>query len=114
MNPNEDKPVDLARNFRWVDQNTILFVNREGIEKMMEVKKDGLKELGSAKVPLFSDIQDYDHFYFRGKSSSLSDTDIRLKRGYQIFKSAYSIDWMREAWSLYDKMFKVDYTVDNV
>lgn len=52
MNPNEDKPVDSARNFRWVDQNTIIFVNREGIEKMMEVVFTAIERVEKGKVVL--------------------------------------------------------------
>ena len=58
-------------------------VNKEGLEKMMELKTNGeLKELGSTKLPLFLPDKIECHFYFKQASPDMRDTLLRLQRSY--------------------------------
>ena len=56
MNPIEskDSTIGYAKRFRWISNDKFKIVNAEGIEKIVEVKDDGFKEISFASVPLFS------------------------------------------------------------
>jgi len=64
-------------------------------------------------VPLFDKIQNYKHFYFFKNPLALGDTLKRLQTKYQRYKQTYYLDGKREQWQLYDKLFDVDFTIDN-
>jgi len=97
MNPNEGEVKDYAKKFRWIDSNTIKVINREGVEKIVDIR-NGFKEIAFSKVPLFSEITNYKHFYFKSESPEISDTLKRLKINYQRHKSAYNLEGKRESW----------------
>jgi hypothetical protein len=46
--------VAVASRFTWVDNNTIKYVNREGIERTIDVSNDKFTEVEFNVVPLFS------------------------------------------------------------
>jgi hypothetical protein len=52
MNPQKEKPHKIMYRFTWVDSNTIKIVNKEGIEKKIDLK-DNFKEIEFNIVPLF-------------------------------------------------------------
>lgn len=63
MNPNEGKVTEYAKRFKWIDSNTIKLVNKEGVEKIVDIK-NGFKEIAFSRVPLHDSVKEYKHFYF--------------------------------------------------
>jgi hypothetical protein len=73
--------VLYCKRFMWIDSDTIKLVNKEGIEKIVDVNKN-FEEIQFATVPLFDPKQEYKHYYdFRG-SYEIGDTLERLKLKY--------------------------------
>ena len=52
MNPNKELVVNIAKKFKWVDNERIRIINNEGIEKIVDINK-GFKEEEYAVVPMF-------------------------------------------------------------
>jgi hypothetical protein len=103
MNPAKEKPHQLMFRFKWVDSDTIKIINKEGIEKKIDLK-DNFKEIEFNIVPLFDSKTVKDptlNFYTNRPSLCISEVLQRLKRKYQRYKSAYYLDHKREPFSLY-------------
>lgn len=37
MNPSEGKVTEYAKRFKWIDSSTIKLVNKEGVEKIVDI-----------------------------------------------------------------------------
>lgn len=115
MDPNKEEVSVVMNRFKWVDDNTIRIINREGIEKIIDIK-DNYREVEYNIIPLFPmhEIKDPQaDFYTNRKSLDVSDALERLKRKYQAYKSAYYLEHKTETFNLYSELFTVDYKVDN-
>lgn len=98
--------------FLWIDKNTIKIINKEGIEKILDVSNK-FEEVEYNTVPIFKNEEcrgkQNSHYYKNRSSLSISDVLNRLKRKYQIYKSAYYLDHKRDPDSLYPIIYTVDY-----
>lgn len=56
MNPSEGDVKDYAMHFKWIDSSTIRLINKEGIEKIIDID-NGFKEIAFCAVPLFEEIK---------------------------------------------------------
>lgn len=63
MNPAEGDVTEYAKRFKWIDSKTIRLVNKEGIEKIIDIE-NGFNEIAFSAVPLFEEVKDYKHFYY--------------------------------------------------
>jgi hypothetical protein len=54
--------TDYCKRFMWIDSDTIKLVNKEGIEKIVDVNK-GFAEISFATVPIFDAKEEYKHYY---------------------------------------------------
>jgi hypothetical protein len=98
--------------FLWIDKNTIKIMNKEGIEKILDVSNK-FAEVEYNKVPIYNNEEVREdplfHYYKNRKSLPISAVLNRLKRKYQCYKSAYYLDHKRDPESLYPMMYTVDY-----
>ncbi len=68
MNPREEEEYNIAKRFKWIDSSWICIINREGMEKVVDIQ-NGFEEIAYGQVPMI-DIKDYQdkdkplHFYF--------------------------------------------------
>ena len=64
---NEDTK-DIMNRFKWIDDDTIKIINKEGIEKIIDLKS-GLKEVEYNIVPLFDqkEIKDPLRTYYNNR-----------------------------------------------
>jgi len=111
LNPDEENPKKLMFRFKWVDENTIRIINKEGIEKKIDIK-DNFKEIEFNIIPLYNskEVKDPKRNFFTNRPPlTISEVHHRLKRKYQCYKSAYYLDHRREPFSLYSELFTVDY-----
>ena len=54
MNCIDEDPLDVACRFKWVDDSTIHIINREGIERYMQITPDNqLVEINFNIIPLY-------------------------------------------------------------
>lgn len=53
MSPEKESPVEVMNRFMWVDQSTIRIINREGVEKLLDLK-DNFREIEYNVIPLFN------------------------------------------------------------
>jgi hypothetical protein len=53
MNFIKEPEADIAARLMWVDSNTLKYVNKEGIERKIDVSNDDFKELQFNIVPLY-------------------------------------------------------------
>lgn len=88
MNPSEGKVVEYAKRFQWVDSSTVRIVNKEGVEKIVDIR-NGFEEIAFGTVPLFEEIKESKHFYLDRLSPEIGDTAERLKHCYYRYKSTY-------------------------
>lgn len=77
MNPNEGNVVEYAKRFKWIDSNTIKLVNKEGVEKIVDIQ-NGFKEIAFSTVPLYNQDTKYKHYYFLKEPLEIGDTLKRL------------------------------------
>lgn len=89
--------------FKWENSETIKILNKEGIEKKIDLK-DNFKEIEFNIVPLFDlkGVKDPTlNFYTNRPALQIDEVLQRLKRKYQRYKSSYYLDHKREPFSLY-------------
>ncbi len=55
MNPAEGDVKEYAKRFKWIDSKTIRLVNKEGIEKIIDLE-NGFNEIAFSAVPLFNEV----------------------------------------------------------
>ena len=111
MDPIKENPKEIMNRFLWMDDHTIRLINKEGIEKIIDLENN-FKEIEYNVIPLFdaNEFKDPNSHYFKNRSS-LAITEVlqRLKRKYQAYKTAYYLEHKREPFSLYNELFTVDY-----
>lgn len=81
MNPNEGDVLEYAKRFKWVNSSTIRLINKEGVEKILDIE-NGFNEIAFCSVPLFNEVSEYKHYYYMRKPLELGDTLDRLKVKY--------------------------------
>lgn len=77
--------------FIWVDDDAIKIINKEGIEKLIDMK-NGMDEVEYNAIPLFNqkEIKDPLYSYYTNRQPlDVSQVKMRLIRKYQKYKSAY-------------------------
>jgi hypothetical protein len=78
MSSNVEKLEDIARRFRWVDEDTILIINNEGMERLIDVTKN-FEEINFNAIPLFdSELAKNHHYLLDMPPPEEADTLIRL------------------------------------
>ena len=66
MNPSEEEVKAIAKRFKWLDSDRIKLANKEGIEKIVDIK-NGFKEIAFASIIDFKNTFSGDktkHFYY--------------------------------------------------
>lgn len=76
-----DKPSQIVHRIKWLDYSTLLIVNEEGNEKILNIDQ-GFKEESYNLRPLFNEIdgeeyKDY-HYYYQRKNLPQEDVLHRL------------------------------------
>jgi len=56
MDPTKENPKEIMARFVWMDEETIKISNREGIEKILEMKED-FSEREYNVIPLFDNAE---------------------------------------------------------
>lgn len=56
MDPSKENPKEIMARFEWIDEDTIKLSNREGIEKILEMKDD-FSEREYNVIPLFDNAE---------------------------------------------------------
>lgn len=111
MDPSKGDIHTIMNKFKWIDNNQIRIINNEGIEKILDIK-DNFREIEYNVIPLFdnTEMMHPDNHYFSNRPElHISEVLERLKRKYQLYKSAYYLEHKREPFLLYSEMFTVDY-----
>jgi hypothetical protein len=65
MNPKEENIKEIMNRFKWIDQNTFKIINKEGLEKIIDIS-DNFKKIEYNVIPLFDNHELMDpkrHFY---------------------------------------------------
>lgn len=52
MDLEDEAPRHIMNRFKWIDESTIRVINKEGIEKIVDMK-NGFKEVEFNVIPLF-------------------------------------------------------------
>jgi hypothetical protein len=80
MKPTEKNFSLPAKLFKWLDKDNIVFVNKEGIEKLVDISNEDCKEISYNVVPQFNEdnIDSYKHFYYDRESLEPDNTYRRL------------------------------------
>lgn len=115
MNPQEESPKETMNRFKWVDEESIRIINKEGIEKIIDMQAR-FTETEYNVIPLFDIEETKDpvrSYFYNRKPLHVGQVKERLMRKYQQYKSAYYLEHKREPFSLYDELFTVDYQIDN-
>lgn len=65
MHTDDEKAAQIAKRFKWLDSDRILLANREGIEKIVDLK-DNFKELSYGSISDFNDTMNdkVRHYYY--------------------------------------------------
>lgn len=111
MNPKLENPKEVMNRFEWIDKNTIRMINKEGVEKIVDIQND-CSEVEYNVIPLFNneEIKNPLRHYFTNRTPlNINEVLQRLQRKYQNYKSAYYLEHKREPFSLYSELFTVDY-----
>ena len=95
----EEEAHEIMNRFLWIDKNTIKIMNKEGIEKILDVSNK-FQEVEYNKIPLYNNDEvredPLNHYYKNRKSLQISDVLNRLKKKYQYYKSAYYLEHKRD------------------
>lgn len=84
MDPTKTLPSILMNRFRWVDCDTIIVMNNEGVEKKIDIK-DNFREIEFNIIPLYDDkeVEAPASSYFSNRPElPVSRVLDRLKRKY--------------------------------
>ena len=114
MDMGEEPASEIMNRFQWIDEERIRLINKEGIEKIVDMTNN-FEEVEFNFIPLFNNDQVKDplrHYFTNKKPLDISEVLERLKRCYQDYKSAYYLEHKREPFALYPQLFTVDYQVD--
>lgn len=84
MDYKNEKPVDIMNRFMWINKDRIRIVNKEGVEKLIELR-NGFEEIEYNMIPLFDNNEikkNLAHYYKNRSSLKPHDALERLKRNY--------------------------------
>jgi hypothetical protein len=117
MDGKKDKVQDIVRRFRWINANTFHIINKQGIERVIQIdyEKKEFKELAFNFIPLYD--QDYcskKHYIFDPPSYLMGESLMTFKKRYQHYKTAFYIK--KEIVPDYDmnnELFQMDYRIEN-
>ena len=103
MDSKSENPRDIMNRFMWIDKDRIRIANKEGIEKIIDLKNN-FEEFEFNVIPLFKnkEIQNnVNHYYLNRRDLDITEVLARLKRKYQNYVSAYYLEHKTEPFSLY-------------
>eukprot|EP00347_Sterkiella_histriomuscorum_P018629 403344788 len=116
----DDKIKEIVNRVKFIDYSTMLIVNEEGIEKLINIDRN-FDEVGYNARPLFNEInlpedesilknEEYktNIYYFEREDLPKDDVLNRLKRKYQEYKSDYYLYKKRTFTEFYENMFTID------
>lgn len=68
MDPGRTLPSLLMNRFKWVDVDTIIVMNNEGVEKKIDIK-DNFREIEYNIIPLYDDkeVEAPERHYFSNR-----------------------------------------------
>jgi len=84
MNVDKESVKKLMFRFQWVDVDTIQIINKEGVEKRIDLKNN-LKEIEYNIIPLYNKKEDKDpsrNFYTNRPGLKISQVLERLHKNY--------------------------------
>lgn len=94
MDLSAEPPKEIMNRFMWVSDDSIKIINKEGIEKIIDMK-DGMSEVEYNIIPLFNqkEIKESLYSYYTNREPlAVSQVKNRLIRKYQKYKSAFYLD----------------------
>jgi hypothetical protein len=115
-----DDFLNCAMRFTWIDNDTVKIVNPEGIERLVDLKNN-FKEIEFNVIPLFEKEWCNNYHYYLDPppcekeivpSNLTFNTLERLKRKYQLYKSAFYLEKKSDPHSLYQVLHTVDFNVN--
>jgi hypothetical protein len=56
MNPQEESASEVMNRFKWIDEDRIKVINKEGIEVIIDIN-DKFKEIEYSVIPLFDSVE---------------------------------------------------------
>lgn len=77
MNTEDESKIAKAKRFKWLDSDRIKLINKEGIEKIVNIKND-FEEESYGSIINFKNLPEIRHYYFHMPSLSLGSTFERL------------------------------------
>ena len=108
----EETPEEILLKFKWVGNDMIKLINREGVEKLVDIGLNFRQEN-------FNTIQNYNyeeervrHYYYDRKTLKPSEITERLVRKTQVYKSAHFLsksEHPHQNFNMYDKIFTIDF-----
>lgn len=63
MDSVREKPLDVVKRFKWIDNSRVLICNSWGLEKLYLLKDNLLEEINASKIPAFTSIKDQQNVY---------------------------------------------------
>ncbi len=91
MFPSQHDLVETMNRFQWLSSNTIRLINREGVEKIIDLYNNQ-DEIEYNIIPMFNDSELTEkkrHYFNNREPLQVKQVLERLKRKYQCYKSAY-------------------------
>ncbi|CDW83568.1 wd-40 repeat protein [Stylonychia lemnae] len=112
INVNEKNYKSLVKGFKWIDSETIRFIDQEGIEAIIELNNN-FKIRSSCKLPLNQLIDQTQHFYIsKTQNIQKGETLKRLQINYQTFFQLYNHDKVRDDIEFYNCLIKTEYSLN--
>ncbi|CDW71088.1 wd-40 repeat protein [Stylonychia lemnae] len=115
LSPKGGNITELVNRMKWLDYSTILIINEEGIEKILDIDQD-FQEVSYNWRPMFKEILDehsnieykYNPYYYQRQSLEKDDVLRRLKRIYQEYKTDYYLFKKKSFQQFYETMYTTD------
>lgn len=114
MNLDLEQRHVIMNRFKWISGLEYKIVNKEGIEQLVSLRK-GQKILEYNMIPIFDSKVLKDpliSFYTNRVPLDVSSVKDRLIRKYQVYKSAYYLDHVRDPSTMYESLYSIDYQVN--
>lgn len=142
MDCESESHIEVASRFAWLDNNSFKIINREGVERKIDIvtkfvpatgtRSKVFEEVEFSVIPLFDKSLEMregsnTHFYFEKSNATVKDTLVRLQTKYQSYKQAFELEGCRKLLEnrnrindleetirgrLYPQLFTVDYSLD--
>lgn len=113
MSGKEEAITDVVRRFRWLSDDRLHIINKEGIERIVDIQ-DGYKEVQFNFIPLYDKTICTKQHYMHDPPSYLQSECLKtLKKRYQSYKSSYNMKLsLDKNYDMYEDIFSVDYRID--